>query len=330
MNLQKLKNIVNEIDGGVVKPVYLFQGDDQFLQKFVVEKLESSFFPEGVSAKIILEPNEMRGSEIIEKLYGVDLFSSKKLFVLRNPQKIHKNYRKEIFRYCDNPAQSNCLVIFLEDFDKRKLIVKELTKRFNPIDVRSPFENKMAVWVNYFFKEQRIEADSKVKAEVLKIAGDSLYHLENEIDKIAIYLPDGEELTMDHVTRFSGWKRDYKRWEFLGAVGNRNVQKAIKTGQSLIFQNETFLSLMYPLISLFQEMLFYKIPPGTFSKFRGYIPLSDSIKKKLPHFSEQYSRQEIENGLLLLGKIDERIKTTKVSDESELVQFLFNVISKNG
>ena len=40
MNIQKLKNIVNEIDGGVVKPVYLFQGDDQFLQQLVVNKIE--------------------------------------------------------------------------------------------------------------------------------------------------------------------------------------------------------------------------------------------------------------------------------------------------
>jgi DNA polymerase III delta subunit len=81
-------------------------------------------------------------------------------------------------------------------------------------------------------------------------------------------------------------------------------------------------------MSFFQEMLFQKISSGTFSKFRGYIPLSKTIREKIPNFAQQYSRQEIENALLLLGKIDERIKTTKVSDESELIQFIFNVISK--
>ena len=81
-------------------------------------------------------------------------------------------------------------------------------------------------------------------------------------------------------------------------------------------------------MSLLQEMLFQKISSGTFSKFRGYIPLSKIIREKIPYFAKQYSRQEIENALFLLGKIDERIKTTKVSDESELIQFIFNVISK--
>jgi siroheme synthase len=40
--------------------------------------------------------------------------------------------------------------------------------------------------------------------------------------------------------------------------------------------------------------------------------------------------EKVEKALALLGKIDERIKTTKVSDESELIQFLFNVIPKDG
>ena len=55
-----------EVEKGQIQPVYLFQGDDQYLQKFVVEKIESALFPEGMSEKIILEPNEMSGSKIVK------------------------------------------------------------------------------------------------------------------------------------------------------------------------------------------------------------------------------------------------------------------------
>ena len=112
-DLKQLRSVVMEVEKGQIQPVYLFQGDDQYLQKFVVEKIESALFPEGMSEKIILEPNEMSGNEIIEKLYAADLFSSKKIFVLRNPQNIQTSYRKNIFRYCEKPIQSNCLVIIL-------------------------------------------------------------------------------------------------------------------------------------------------------------------------------------------------------------------------
>ena len=328
MNIQKLKNIVNEIDGGVVKPVYLFQGDDQFLQQLVVNKIETTMSRELDCEKIILEPDEMSGSEIIGSLYHTDLFSSQKFFILRNPQKMKGNSQNELYKYLENPIESNCLIIFFGMYDQKKVIVKELLKRFVPVNVGSPRESNMGIWVNYFLKEKSIKADSRFVNEFISIAGDSLYHLANEIDKIAILLQDGEELTLDHIKQFSGWKRKYKLWDFLFALGNRNLQKAIKTGYSLISQNDTLVSLLYPIMSLLQEMLFQKKSSGTFSKFRGYIPLSNTIREKIPYFAKQYSRQEIENALFLLGKIDERIKTTKVSDESELIQFIFNVISK--
>ena len=125
-DLKQLRSVVMEVEKGQIQPVYLFQGNDQYLQKFVVEKIESALFPEGMSEKIILEPNEMSGNEIIEKLYASDLFSRKKIFVLRNLQNIQTSYQKNIFRYCEKPIQLNCLVIILEDFDQRKAIVKEL------------------------------------------------------------------------------------------------------------------------------------------------------------------------------------------------------------
>ena len=48
-NLKQLRSVVMELEKGQIQPVYLFQGDDQYLQKFVVEKIESALFPEGMS-----------------------------------------------------------------------------------------------------------------------------------------------------------------------------------------------------------------------------------------------------------------------------------------
>ena len=55
-DLKQLRSVVMEVEKGQIQPVYLFQGDDQYLQKFVVEKIESALFPEGMSEKIILNP----------------------------------------------------------------------------------------------------------------------------------------------------------------------------------------------------------------------------------------------------------------------------------
>jgi DNA polymerase III delta subunit len=161
------------------------------------------------------------------------------------------------------------------------------------------------------------------------MAGDSVGHIANEIDKISISLDEGQELTDDLVRQFSGWKKEHQRWEFFKSLGNKNLNQSLKIGLSLITQNETMLTLIYPLTAFFQELLFAKLSPEVVPGRGVYVPLSNSIVKNLPSYVKKYSRKEIELALKLLGEIDVRNKTTSVSDESEMTKFLFNLLEDN-
>ena len=320
---------MNSLKNGLVEPVYLLQGNDKYLQKFLFDQIATKFFQDAKSDKTILMPDDMKDLEIIEQITTTDLFSSKKMFILYDPQKISGQSRKELFSYCDNPIQSNCLVIVLEEFGKNVAMVRELTNRFTAINVSSPFKNDMKKWAQFFIREKDIKANTDVVNTIVEMAGDSVGHIANEIDKMSILLSDGQELTKNLVTQFSGWKREHQRWEFFKYLGNKDLKKSLIIGLSLITQNETMLTLIYPLTTFFQELLFAKLPNGGIPGRSGYVPLSNSIVKNLPNFAKKYSRKEIELALKLLGEIDLRSKTTTVSDESEMTKFLFNLFKIN-
>lgn len=326
---QSISQLMNTLKNGVIEPIYLLQGTDKFLQRFLSDKIADKFFQDSISDKTLLIPDDMKGPEIIEQITATDLFSSKKMFILLAPQKISGQSRKEFLSYCDKPIQSNCLVIVLEEFGKNVAMVRELTKRFTAINVSSPFESDMRKWAQYFLREKGINANTEVLNTIVEMAGDSVGHIANEIDKISILLDEGQELTNDLVRQFSGWKREHQRWEFFRSLGNKNLAQSLKIGLSLITQNETMLSLLYPLTTFFQELLFAKLPNGGVPGRGGYVPLSNSIVKSLPTFAKKYSRKEVELALKLLGEIDVRSKTTTVSDESEMTKFLFGLL-ENG
>jgi len=326
---QSITQLMNSLKNGVIEPIYLFQGPDKYLQRFLSDKIAQIYFQNSKSDKTLLIPDDMKGPEIIENITATDLFSSKKMFVLLEPQKISGQSRKELLSYCDNPINTNCLIIVLEEFGKNVAMVRELTNRFTAINVSSPFENDMRKWAQYFLKEKDIKTDSNVLNTIVEMAGDSVGHIANEIDKISILIDEGQELSDDLVRQFSGWKREHQRWEFFKALGNKDLKNSLKIGLSLITQNETMLGLIYPLTAFFQELLFAKLPNGGIPGRSGYVPLSNSIVKNLPNFAKKYSRDEIELALKLLGEIDLRSKTTTVSDESEMTKFLFNLLGNN-
>jgi DNA polymerase III delta subunit len=161
------------------------------------------------------------------------------------------------------------------------------------------------------------------------MSGDSVYHIFNQIEKICISLDEDDILTPEYVRKFGGWNREFKMWEFLNAVGQKDLPKALLTGKDLISRN-SIISLMPNLTALFQELLFIRMQNGTYKPFAGFIPLTNGVKKRLPDHAKKYSKQEIENALAVLGDIDRSIKTSSESDESLLSRFLFNSLGNNG
>ena len=138
------------------------------------------------------------------------------------------------------------------------------------------------------------------------------------------------EITKDLINQFSGWRMEYKRWQFFQTLGNRDLNKSMILGLSLMNQGNSMISLMYPLSAFFQELLFIKNNSGTISTNNSYIPLPPSVIRQLPQIANRFNKEEIEYALAILGKIDKRLKTTSISDEALFTHFLFSVLQANG
>ena len=322
----KVNDAINDLKAGNISPVYFLKGNDQFLQSFFIEKLSKTFFGHEKEDKTLMLPDDMKGKEIMARLTMRDLFASKKLFVLRNPQQLKGKPGDDLFAYCESPIESHVLILINDDWMKKAAFLTKLEKIADPVVVQTPYANGMKKWANYFFKEQGKSAHSSVVNIIVEMAGDSVAHLNNEIEKVCLWTGDRNAIDSDDIEKFSGWKRERQRWEFLQALGSKDYDKAIALGKAIITSNDTMISLIYPLTTMFQEMLFAKMKNGTFGEPRGYMPIPPSVKKQIPQYAREYSQEKLECALIELGKIDKRQKTSISTDETELIQFIGHVL----
>ena len=86
------------------------------------------------------------------------------------------------------------------------------------------------------------------------------------------------------------------------------------------------ISLIFPLTSLFQEMLFIKINNGTFNRSNSYIPLSNIIKNNMLKFSNNYSYKGIEKALRRLKEIEISQKTSYSDAKADITHFIYHVV----
>ena len=323
--MNELKNAIRSVQNNNIKPIYFLRGDDHFLQNFFIEKICTSLFKGEKINKSFLTPNEMAGKEIIDNLSFADLFSTKKLFILRDPQQIKGKSAKDLLDYCSNPIPNHFLILVNDNYIDKSSFTRSLTKIMNPINVSTPFATDLYKWARFFFKENDKNADSLVIEEIVENYGDSVFNVKNEIDKLCILI-DSNEIKSDDLTISNAWGRSRQRWELFTSIGKRDLEKSIKLSKDIIGDTETMISLIYPLTSFFQELLYIKMNNGTYSQSNSYIPLSKSIKNNLVLFSKGYTRSQIEKCLKTLEKIERKQKTSTSNDESDLIHFLYDAI----
>lgn len=323
--------VVRELERGKIDPVYFLSGDEHFLQTLFTDKLKIAMFGANKPNSAVLTPDEMQSEEIVERLNRTDMFASKSLFILRKGQQIRSNtHREAILSYCRNPIPTNCLVILHDEFNPRLKFYKDVEKVCGCITTATPFDSGMLKWAQYFFNEHKISVSRSILETVVNMAGDNLSHLANEIGKLSLSLNPGEVLTVDKIEEFSGWQRENKRWEFILALGDRQYPKAVQLGRNLITQNETLVSLMYSIISFYQEIWNEKNLAGTNSRSLGYRGLPPSVVKRLPAYARNMSMEEVERGLLYLSEMDKRIKSLPIDDETELLKFIVTAQGSHG
>ena len=271
-------------------------------------------------------PDDMSGKEIVDRITTTDLFSTKKIFIIRDPQKIKGKASIDLANFFKNPV-ADCVTVFLnDDWAIKSSFFRKVEANAIQVDVQTPFANDLKKWTKFLIKKRGKTASLHVENTLIEMAGDSLAHLDNEIEKICLIIGNRNTIEIEDVERFSGWERDRQRWEFLLALGEKKYSRAIFLGRNLITKSESMLSLIIPITALFQEMLFHKMQNGTFNTYRGYIPLPPSVKKRVSYFSRSFKMAEIENALRILSEIDKRQKTTFSKDETELIQFIGNAI----
>ena len=323
-NSTQLSTALNHLSEGKVEPIYFLMGDDQYLQQFFIKKFQESIDRANKIDKMLLSVDEIGSKEVINKLNESDIFSSKQLFVLRNPNSLRGKMRDELVEYCSNPNSNNYLVLIQDEYGIKNKFIKSLVSFFKPISVSTPFDSELKKWAKLFFKDNGIKKiPNETIEKIIDIFGESVYGLKNEIDKLCLSIDNKENLENVNYLESTYLIRSYKKFEFFNYLGKKNTRLSVKLGRSLVSKDSSMLDLLRPLNEFFQELLFIKIFSGTNRNSNSYTLLSPSVNRQLPSYANNFTSKEIVTAIKRLAKIDKQIKSSNIDDESAITEFVY-------
>ena len=303
-------------------------GDDQFLQSFFINQLETELTKVASIDKIILSVEEFGSKEIISKINESDLFSSRKIIILRSPNSLRGKTRDELLEYCLSPSSDKYLVLIQDEFSLKNKFIKGLASNSTAVSTSTPFDNELKMWVTFFFKKNGFEnIPDKITDDLISIFGESVFTIKNEIDKLCLGMAPNSDLNDVVLNEDIHLGRSYKKFELFNYIGRRDIFSSLKLGRSLVSKDSSMLDLIRPLNELFQELLFIKIFKGTNRPHNSFSLLSPSIRKNIPQYANNFTSKEIVQAIKKLANIDKQIKTSKIDDKSAITEFIYSTTS---
>ena len=110
--------------------------------------------------------------------------------------------------------------------DKRKALYKTLNKTGFVFESKKLYENQVAEWIRRILAGQNYNISPKASQMLVEFLGTDLSKIDNELNKLKIVLPEGTQITPEHIEENIGISKDFNNFELRKAVGDKDIVKA--------------------------------------------------------------------------------------------------------
>lgn len=284
-------SIIADIQQRRFNPLYLLHGEESHYIDVISNLLEESVLQEAQKGfdQTVLYGKDTDMTTIVNMAKRYPMLSDYQVIIVKEAQAL--SWKKEdelelLSKYLENPTPSTILVLAYKHgtLDKRLKIYKLIQKAGVVFESKRLYDNQIAAWITEEVQKRGRKIDLQAAALMSEYLGTSLSKIDNELQKMLLNIPRGQEISSKDIEDNIGISKDYNVFELTKALSVRNTTKAfqiINYFEANPKANPMPL-VMGSLAAYFIRLLKYHYLPEKSSK---------TVAKVLgisPHFSREY------------------------------------------
>lgn len=202
---------------------YYIDAISDYIEKNVLAEEEKGF------NQMVLYGRDVAVDEIVSNAKRYPMMAERQVVIVKEAQDLSRTIEK-LASYAENPQPTTVLVLNYKykKIDKRKALYKTLKKSGVVFESKKLYENQVAEWIRRVLSGQNYTISPKASQMLVEFLGTDLSKINNELEKLKIVLPEGTQITPEHIEENIGISKDYNNFELRKAVGERNSVKVFK------------------------------------------------------------------------------------------------------
>lgn len=335
-------DVWKSIKKGQFSPVYLLYGTEaylinetkQLLLQYTLNEDELDFN----FSQIDLEETPIETA--LEEVETLPFMGERRLVFMQNPffltsdktkSKVEHNV-KRLEAYLEDPVPFS-IVVFIapyEKLDERKKITKELKRKATVVEAKKLQEHEFKIWIRDKLNAMKMEMSDQAIDRLLELAGTNLMMLNNELDKMMLYVDGTNSISLEIVEKLVAKSLEQNIFSLVDSVLQRNITKTITIYHDLIRQNEEpikILSVMAGQVRLMYQVKELSRQGYSQQKIASILKVHPFRVKLALEKTNQFQESELLGLINELADVDYKMKTGQ-GDKAITLELLLLKIKK--
>lgn len=229
--MDEIKKLAQDIKNGKLLPIYFLMGEEPYYIDKISQYIEANVLTEDEKGfnQMVLYGRDTSIEEIVSNAKRFPMMAERQVILVREAQDLSRTIEK-LADYANNPQPTTVLVVNYKykKIDKRKALYKAIKKSGYVFESKKLYDNQVPEWIQRVLAGQNYSILPKASHMLVEFLGTDLGKISNELDKLKIVLPKGNQITPEHIEQNIGISKDYNNFELTKAIGSRDSLKAFK------------------------------------------------------------------------------------------------------
>lgn len=291
---------------------FLFVGKEKYLKERAISELRFRSLDSSSSELDykVLHGSDTSADEIINSGTTIPFFSSKRLVVVKDFDKLPKEDVSKVADYIKNPNRHTCLVIDSDDasiMERFPSIVRHAKViRFTPLS-----DHELSNWIKKYLSIQGKTIEDDALDMLKESKGADLMGLSRELDKLVTFIDKRKSVIDDDVENLVGKSVVASAFDIASAIGNKNTSKAISIVHELTSSGKKPYEIIGILSWFFKRVLKAKLlldAGDTESSVSQKLRINRRSAEEFFTHVHSFSYQALESRMNILLDADLKIK----------------------
>ena len=254
-----MEKVKSDIKNRQFERVYLFFGDEHYLKKTYVEKLQKVVMPKEAEMMNldVFQEKKLESSKISDACETFPFMNEFRLVIVKDSELFIQGSKEQSEKLADfikDIPETTILVFIEEKVDKRSKLYKSIVNNGYCVECKSLKEKEMIEWIKKIISKKKLSMSNDTLSYFVRTINNGMEAALIEIEKLSDYIKEGE-VNKKNIDDICTKSLEVKIFDLVAAIGEKKPQVALDIYNNMVLMKESPIMILTMIARQFRIII---------------------------------------------------------------------------